>query len=697
MPKLLVALASLFATLFLLEGVALLILEPPHYVWIYPFDAELGFRAFPRDPLPFRDEHGSFLQTWNSRGYRGPEYPEHPESDGETILFVGDSFVQGYGVRDERMAHAVVERAFLDAGQSARCFTASGDSFGTVQELLLLRRVRADVRPDRVVLVFYSGNDVINNAPSLAGRTNASAGDYVRPYLAADGSVAYLHPWRAALRARSRLFGRVEAHLFHNGFVETAPDAVTRDVDERIALGLLPAEQFRLLAPEPDERWRAARRATEAALLRFQAEVEAAGAQFFVAIVPDVAQVQRMAHFADLDARTVAAGQRRLAERLDFDAPEAWLVPFFERAGIEHLACVEPLRALVDATGRSVYQSDGHLNGRGQECVGALIAQRLLGQETQATQAVGGPVDLLERTLSTNLVDYTKEPFEETVLSGLVPAEVQWDDAALPALRMLRGAARFSTPGRAGLLAVAGVARGAAADRRGLALDGMLYPLRADGCFWITLAEAASADPHVRALVRSEGDLWLTGYALAPADALLGDEARACFERLTHLSSVELEAFFAALPARGQALLEGGHADEGERLAGFWKLHAELSALHALTTGPFSKRVAALEAELRAHVAPLVRALGEELDDADFAAWALALGEPDLLAAAEQRLSSELSVVLAKLRDRIALLRGARQPYGTIGVETADGWFGPPCVAPADLARNRNELGLELR
>ena len=702
MRRLLVAIASLLATLLLLESVARLVLEPPRYVWIYPFDGELGFRAFAKDSEPFRDEHGAFDQTWNSRGYRGPEYPTTFDDGIERILFLGDSFVQGYGVRDERLAHDVVERKLDETGRAVRCYTASGDGYGTVQEVLLLRRIREEVRPDRVVLLFFSGNDVINNAPSLAGRTNASAGDYVRPYFEWDGGATrttYLHPARAFWRRHSRLFGRVEARLFHNGFLRPVEGPVLRDPEERLAGGLLPAKRLELFLDDLHPEWQLAWSSTQLALTSLVAEL--GETPLLLVVIPEVAQVQWTAGLMEMDEQLRANGQPALREQLNLGLPEGNIFGG-NPTRIDHLFGVSPLRAAVRDGGRSVYQSDGHLNGRGQECLGEAIADHLL--EREAVSYVSGPVDLVAATLERGVVDFHADPREEVVLSGLEPAIVEVDGARVGAQRMKGDWARFATPGRAGVLCLAGVVRGASPDVRGLSLDNEVHPLAAEGSFWITSYQKSSEPMAIRSLGRAEGDVWLTGYALLPANAFLSEPARVRHAELAALSGPAFETRAAELlrdlPERAGRLLEDVSASLASRLEGLGAIRDQLEALSARATSadveaePILDQARKLVSQLREHAMPLVAEGHAELDDEGLLAWATFLGDTATLRLAASRLQAQGGIELARVRDRLAVAEGRLQPYGTLGVDTPEGRFGPPTVEASELAANRRSLDL---
>src|SRR5688572_32887345 len=94
---------SVGATLLVVEALARLCSGPPEYLEGHPFDPELGFAEVPGSGTWTCDERGKYRWVLNSRGFRGPELPAAgtPAGAGPRILFVGDSFLYGWGVRSE--------------------------------------------------------------------------------------------------------------------------------------------------------------------------------------------------------------------------------------------------------------------------------------------------------------------------------------------------------------------------------------------------------------------------------------------------------------------------------------------------------------------------------------------------------------------------------------------------------------------
>jgi hypothetical protein len=155
------------------EGVARVLLPVPPYMLGMVYDPELGYRQPPRyETIHCPDPEGSFAFRTNSEGFRGPELPEAEETpplDTARLLFLGDSFLVGWGVPAEALIPFACESELRTRGQAVQAFNVSYSGIGTAQELILFRQNVARVRPSVVVLVLYPCNDVIDNTPELVG------------------------------------------------------------------------------------------------------------------------------------------------------------------------------------------------------------------------------------------------------------------------------------------------------------------------------------------------------------------------------------------------------------------------------------------------------------------------------------------------------------------------------------------------
>jgi len=82
-----------------------------------------------------------------------------------SVLFIGDSFTQGFGVNDDETFPAVTCERLGQRGIAARCLNAGVSGFGTAHELRLLRALlrRQALTVDAVVFQVLPNNDLRDN------------------------------------------------------------------------------------------------------------------------------------------------------------------------------------------------------------------------------------------------------------------------------------------------------------------------------------------------------------------------------------------------------------------------------------------------------------------------------------------------------------------------------------------------------
>lgn len=99
----------------------------------------------------------------NSQGFRGTrEFSPTPKPGVLRVLVLGDSVSFGYGVNEEETYAARLERLLNLAHLNAEVLNLSVSGFGTAEELLQYQAVGAALKPDLVILGYFS-NDPMNN------------------------------------------------------------------------------------------------------------------------------------------------------------------------------------------------------------------------------------------------------------------------------------------------------------------------------------------------------------------------------------------------------------------------------------------------------------------------------------------------------------------------------------------------------
>lgn len=466
------AVAAVAAALLASEGVARLGFPPPRYhSEPLQLDPELGFRGIPGHRGRGSDD-GAHALVLNDDGFRGRPLPRTPgDAAGDArsrplrIAFVGDSFLVGAGVAETQLLVARVEAALQARGRAAEAWNLSAADYGTGQQLLLLRRIGARLRPDRVVLAVYPPNDVINNFEGLAFRTGVSPGDPIRPYVVPgdDGlEVRYAQPWRAALRRHSRLFALLELRAIAFGARHQLgwlrPFELPRPPAERIAEARAPFEHQEIYRPSPPgSAWEDAWQRSFALLSAFRDECEALSARLLVVVIPELHQVRRVAQDVELDLRLRALRGEPLDRYLDWNLPERRLARFFRKERMDFVLLLPRLRAAV-AGGEEVYLRDLHLSARGHALAAGAILDALDGTAPASDRADpdGRPVPLPDPQRAPRTID-PSDPHQWRYRS---PHWIRWQpspDAPSPGALALQHAA-VALPLRGDELLVKGIA-----------------------------------------------------------------------------------------------------------------------------------------------------------------------------------------------------------------------------------------------
>ncbi len=391
----------------LVESGARLATDPPRYHALnhLEFHPELGLRQIPGLAIDYADEAGPFEIRLSSEGFRGRELPQpDAQTFGATrIAFIGDSFLVGLALREENLLTSRTERALSDLGRAAEVYNLSSTDYGTAQELLLLRRAAARIRPEVVVLSLYPANDVANNAIELAGRTTGSPGDYIRPYLVARGDefvLTWVHPGRALLRRHLRTFALLERGALglgrRYGIEWLDPWREPATLSQRLRAGLAPTEELEIHRREPrDPAWRSAWETTFRLLRAVRDECAAINAKLLVIVIPRFVQVHRDATAMHTDMLVRQAGARSLDGQLDWNEPERTLAEFFRRERIDARILLDPFRAATAERAASIYLRDGHLDARAHDVAAREIVDWFANGATSGAPQSTEPVSLL--------------------------------------------------------------------------------------------------------------------------------------------------------------------------------------------------------------------------------------------------------------------------------------------------------------
>lgn len=159
----LVVLLGFGIALLLSEGVARILF--PHWAprtgaltTFWRHDPALGWSHIPGSKGSFNSFGFESIVTINSKGFRDAERSYQRDPSKYRIVVLGDSMVWGWGVQQEDMFTALLEKQHQDL----EVINLGVSGYGTDQELILLRQEAVRYNPDLIVVVVMD-NDFDTN------------------------------------------------------------------------------------------------------------------------------------------------------------------------------------------------------------------------------------------------------------------------------------------------------------------------------------------------------------------------------------------------------------------------------------------------------------------------------------------------------------------------------------------------------
>jgi lysophospholipase L1-like esterase len=279
----------------------------------------------------------------NSHGLRGG-----PVGDARPRwLAAGDSFTMAAQVSEEESFVGL-----LCAGGAREVLNGGVDGYGTWQALRRYERLDDSLGVDGLVLVFFAGNDLADNARWEMVRTQAAGLNPGEPIW--RPSQGALHRW---LYPRSVLYARLHMLLRSRALADSDNPEL-----QRWAAELLPFTRDGRAALQ------ALIQQTEPALDALRASTEARGDRLVVAIAPPAFQIEsarREATMALVGLEPARAAPNQVT---------AAISDVLAQKGIASCDLVGPLRAAHSAGERLYLAYDGHWSPAGHRVVARALA-----------------------------------------------------------------------------------------------------------------------------------------------------------------------------------------------------------------------------------------------------------------------------------------------------------------------------------
>ena len=149
----------------LLAEVILRVVMIPETKRLAVYDKDLGWRGEPDGEGVYirRQDNIRTVFQYNEHGFRDDPFPT-PKDSALRIVFAGDSFVEALEVDYENTFQETVERRLqASIDEEAAVVVLASQGYSTAQALLAVRKYRARIEPDVILLIFHTANDFADN------------------------------------------------------------------------------------------------------------------------------------------------------------------------------------------------------------------------------------------------------------------------------------------------------------------------------------------------------------------------------------------------------------------------------------------------------------------------------------------------------------------------------------------------------
>lgn len=354
------------------------------YPIFYQVDEHIGWDHIPGVEGWFKDEGQAYI-TINQDGLRDREHQLPKPSNTLRIAVLGDSFTQAFQVPMEKSFSAILERKLGKCnalgGKKVEVINFGVSSYGTAQELLMLRNKVWKYKPDIVVLAFLTGNDLRNNSRAVENDVPS-----MRPYFVHNNSGKLLLD-NSFLSTPKYLFSQKDGHIIYPAINnlrvlqlinhqrilwKQRSNHSDNNGDGELGLDMM-------IYKNPDDPvWQKVWKVTEDLLVVMSDEIKEHGAEFLLVTLSNGIQVhpnqkKRQSFMKKLGINTLFYPDNRIRQ-------------FAEKKGIETLTLAPAFQNYVDKNKVYLHGFDnmilgeGHWNENGHLLAGNMIENHLCKQ-----------------------------------------------------------------------------------------------------------------------------------------------------------------------------------------------------------------------------------------------------------------------------------------------------------------------------
>jgi len=315
--------------------------------------------------VPETKEYQTFVKV-NSQGWVDSEHSIQKPPGVFRILIVGDSFVENLQVPLENSFFKQLERSLKNKYGNVEIIALGRGNTGTAQQLLILKNYGLIYKPDLVIQMFFSGNDVKNNSLTL------QKDPYLPYYILDENSNLKLIPEQKKLtkglskvKETARQLRIVELLLsFRQKFLERiAVQEYGYPLDYHIY-----DDKY---SKEYEEAWRV----TKKLILESNSISEQSGAKYLLVTLANNEQVNQEVWIKAL--KTYPAMKKN---NLDPDKPDKILGSFCQAEKLSCIFMLPDFRQFVKEYKKPThFPLDGHWNKEGTNLAARILSDYLSG------------------------------------------------------------------------------------------------------------------------------------------------------------------------------------------------------------------------------------------------------------------------------------------------------------------------------
>jgi hypothetical protein len=348
--------------------------------------AVYGWEHIPNFYGTYEKQEFSYSHTFNGNGLRDRDYPYDKQRNVVRVLFLGDSFTEGLGVKDDEIFTEVLERKLNDPPGSYAYETINAGVVGYSldQEYLFLIHEGLKYKPDVVFLMLLPYNDVVYTVMDISIQTSNDV--FPKPRFVIDEGRLKLTniplPDKKLTISTSKSEGleKIKTVLRQLRTYHLVSDTLRTHFQKNEWLSSLVSKDPKKLVESqhtPDilevymnqynEPTREAWRITEALLQEMNGAVKKKGGTFIVFFIPLPFQIDERESQKFISQNGVNGSD------FDFHKPETILKEICDRARI---TCINPLADFKKGAGNGkplYYPIDQHWNAEGHRFVADLL------------------------------------------------------------------------------------------------------------------------------------------------------------------------------------------------------------------------------------------------------------------------------------------------------------------------------------